>query len=365
MLNQTAFEKYIEDNTCLLLYLKDGISEECPVPPLHLYIEPTNACNLKCPFCDSYGSRTPQFMDFNTFLGLIEDLKKNGWFPRITITGTGEPLLHKRIVDMVKTAKEAGLHVSLLCNATICDEDMARQLVKTKLDRIQFSIDAIEKEIYDQMRVSRKKGHSYFKAAMKNTLTYIRLNYEHGRPTYVSISSVTCHLNKEKTQEFPRYWKLFPIDNVYLQPLLTLQTHSEFPEAVAQQYQGEMKDKQICMDPWISMLIHADGNIHACSFDHFNLYPLGNAGEESIADIWNNDKIKKLRHALITGEVDYFCSIGHDCKRCNAPLTGTGLTDYINNAPRNIARMAAAFLEQRGKDEHRYKNLLEELKKWE
>lgn len=363
MINKTAFGKYIEDNIRLVLYLKDGISEECSVLPPHLYIEPTNACNLKCPYCYGNRARVPQFMDFAVFSHIIEDLAEHDYYPRVTLVGNGEPLLHKNIVNMVKVAKGAGLHVSLLCNATICDEAKAEQLLEAKLDRIQFSIDAIDKETYDRMRVPRKENYSYFEETIKNALTYIKLNYEHGRPSYISISSLQCNLNKDKLGEFTKFWGSLPIDNVFPQPLLTLQANSEFTEAIAQQYQGEMRDKQICVDPWISLFIHSDGNAHACSFDEKNNYPLANVKEQSIVDIWNNDRIRRLRNALIMGEVDYFSSIGHDCRKCNAPLTGTGLKDYINNAPRSIARMSSSFLGQHHEDEAKYQNLLCELER--
>ena len=59
--------------------MQDGLTEECPVPPVHLYIEPTNACNLECPFCDTYGSRPIKFMDIGTFGKIIDDLIKHSY----------------------------------------------------------------------------------------------------------------------------------------------------------------------------------------------------------------------------------------------------------------------------------------------
>jgi uncharacterized radical SAM superfamily Fe-S cluster-containing enzyme len=83
--------------------------------PLNLDIEPTNRCNLKCPFCyrtKAIASGSEQFdklgdMSMDTFNNIIGQININGkcCVPAIKLTHRGEPLLNKNIFDMIKMAQ--------------------------------------------------------------------------------------------------------------------------------------------------------------------------------------------------------------------------------------------------------------------
>ena len=72
--------------------------------PIHLDIESTNACNLRCPFCAvtyrNWGPYRKGFMDFSLYQRIIDDGVENGLYS-VKLSLRGEPLLHPRLHEMV------------------------------------------------------------------------------------------------------------------------------------------------------------------------------------------------------------------------------------------------------------------------
>ena len=123
-----------------------------PFPP-YLILEPTNVCNLQCPFCPrelTEKSRGLGFMEFDVYKKIIDEAIVNNVYG-VTLYMLGEPMLHSKIVDMINYAKEAGIPaVNLSTAATTNNLD---ELLETELDDLILSIDGATKEMYERMRV--------------------------------------------------------------------------------------------------------------------------------------------------------------------------------------------------------------------
>ena len=79
--------------------------------PIHIDIESTNNCNLRCTMCphsiEDY-SMDKGFFDFNEYKNLTEQFKQHR-LKSLKLNIRGEPLLHKKLEDMVALAKESGV----------------------------------------------------------------------------------------------------------------------------------------------------------------------------------------------------------------------------------------------------------------
>ena len=87
---------------------KNNIIEEFPI---HLDIEINSTCNLRCIMCFQSSEKSrpePGYMDFSVFKKIIDEGVIYG-LCSIKPTFRGEPLLHPKIVDMVKYAKNKGI----------------------------------------------------------------------------------------------------------------------------------------------------------------------------------------------------------------------------------------------------------------
>jgi MoaA/NifB/PqqE/SkfB family radical SAM enzyme len=124
----------------------------------------SDRCNHRCimcsehsPYCAEGGRRMAAeevlserdfgIMDSEIYSSLIHDLKAMGC-REIELCGLGEPLLHPRIFEFLREAKEAGLWVRLVTNAGLLEEEKARELVALGLDELHVSLNAGTAETY-------------------------------------------------------------------------------------------------------------------------------------------------------------------------------------------------------------------------
>ena len=96
-----------------------------------IYVEPTTRCNLNCLTCvRNVWQEPPGTMEWPVFETLIRGLKDFPEAQTMAFSGTGEPLLHPRIADMVRMAHERGLRTEVTSNGLL----LTRELVVALLD---------------------------------------------------------------------------------------------------------------------------------------------------------------------------------------------------------------------------------------
>lgn len=91
------------------------------IPPVHVQFIPTNICNLKCSFCSCSGRDISQEMRLDEICDLIPFLRELGT-QSVTITGGGEPLLHKDIATIIEWFYVYGIDVGLVTNGTLLNK---------------------------------------------------------------------------------------------------------------------------------------------------------------------------------------------------------------------------------------------------
>ena len=124
--------------------------------PVHFDIEATSRCNLRCTFCDKLPTMAPeQFgdIDFDLYTKIIDQGVEAGLYS-VKLSYRGEPLMHKRLADMVRYAKDRGVvDVYFNTNAMLLTEKRSKELVQAGLDRISISIEGTEPKAFEAARV--------------------------------------------------------------------------------------------------------------------------------------------------------------------------------------------------------------------
>jgi len=122
--------------------------------PYWLTIDPTNFCQLRCPFCPTgmdRNVRTKAMMRFPEFKKILDDLGPT--LLHIDFMNWGEPLLNKEVYDMIAYAKKFDIDTNMSTNLNSFSPDEAQKLVASGLDCLVLSIDGLTQETYGKYRV--------------------------------------------------------------------------------------------------------------------------------------------------------------------------------------------------------------------
>lgn len=126
--------------------------------PLILTLLLTYKCNLKCSFCGQNDIRRNAksliesgfafTLELDQIEYILDEAEKAG-IRHVNIWG-GEPLLHPQIFEIISAVKKRYMRCFMVTNGTKLEE-YAEEIVKSKLDFLQVSIDA-EGDKHDQVR---------------------------------------------------------------------------------------------------------------------------------------------------------------------------------------------------------------------
>ncbi|KUO39432.1 MAG: hypothetical protein AVW05_01565 [Hadesarchaea archaeon DG-33] len=280
--------------------------------PIHLDIETTNACNLRCPMCP----RTVQeiektgkvgFMDFGLYKALIDQGAENG-LCSVKLNYLGEPLIHPDVVEQVSYAKEKGvIEVMFNTNAVTLTEDMSRKLLDAGLDSIFFSVDSPYPEKYNQIRVGAD-----FHRVVANIKRFVELRNELGyKHVQTRASMVVMGNPREELEEYKKFG--FGVLGVDLVGYGELIDYTKEEEGYPKYYNPNF----VCAQLFQRMFIMWDGLVTLCCVDNKRESIMGNARKEKLKDIWNNEKYEKIRSVHIAGSY-YEIPI---CSKCYVPVS--------------------------------------------
>ncbi len=257
--------------------------------PLHLDIESTDICNLRCPFCAStfarWGPSNRGFMDMELFKRIIDEGSECGLYS-IKLSLRGEPLLHPEIAEMIKYARKKGiLDIYFNTNAVLLAPDMIDRLLDAGLFRISISIEGTTKEVYERYRTGAKFEQVF------NNVKNLRESRDKRKLSFPQIRIQTVLLDelKESLSSYLQFWKEIADEVSYLD------ARKETPQ---DSHNGASAD-WACPFLWQRMCILWDGTLLPCLMHGVTdlvSMTLGNVKEVSIKKMWNSSKCIRLRN---------------------------------------------------------------------
>lgn len=118
-----------------------------------VYIEVTTKCNFDCITCiRSSWQDCLLHMEWETFENILENLKDLPNLESVHFGGFGEPMMHPKIFDMLKSVKALGVKVEMITNGSYLQKENIQQLIDLELDILFTSLDSPEDEQYNEIR---------------------------------------------------------------------------------------------------------------------------------------------------------------------------------------------------------------------
>lgn len=267
-------------------YPKKAIVNEFP---LHLDIESTNACNLRCPMCGrNFMTEKIGYMDWKLYKKIIDEGAEHN-LPSVKLNYRGEPLLHPKLVEMVKYAKDSGIiEVQFNTNGLLLDEKKASELIDAGLDRIIISFDGATKETYEKIRVG-----SNYDIVVSNIKRFVKMRGERGlkRPC-LRVQMINMEETRNEIDSFVKMWK--PIAN----KLGIITKRERDPKRKDMSYRKAFPCPQI----WQRMMICWDGEVRMCCGDWFGEIVVGDANKDNLFDLWHGETYERMRELHSRGE---------------------------------------------------------------
>ena len=264
--------------------------------PLHIDIDPTNYCNLKCTMCTrtrlnsiSNKKEKLQCMDFDLFKDIIDEAKVLD-VPSIKFGILSEPLVHPKFVDMVQYVSNKGfVDIGLVTNATLLNEDKARKLIGAGLMKINISFDSPVKETYEAIRV----GADYDKT-LNNIKKLIKIRDDMNSLT--PLLRIQCVKLKENSNERALFLELFkPIAD-----RIAFIDYEEKDDTLADYsvLNNSEFDNYICSQLWQRLTVDSFGIAFPCCAGTAFKEISWDIRQYGIESIWQ-DKVQILRDSFI------------------------------------------------------------------
>ena len=273
---------HLVDRVKFRIFPKLGIVADFPS---HLDVESASACQMRCPMCYTtyMDDSLKGVMKWQLYTRIIDDAAKLNVYS-IKLSWRGEPLLNKRIVDMVRYAKDKGIkEVAFLTNAEFLTREMAESLVDSGLDWLSVSADGVG-EIYNEIRRP---------AIFEETLARVAYMKDYRdkkgltRPL-LRVQSIMSAV-ENSPDEYRKSWEAI-VDRI---------------NVIADEIRDfERKDLQfdryfVCAKPWQRMTIAYDGRVHQCISDYGAKNVIGDVNVSSLYEVWHGEGNRKVRNAFL------------------------------------------------------------------
>lgn len=255
--------------------------------PSTLQIEPTNYCNLQCICCaSSRSTRKKGYLDFDLFKKIIDDASQIG-VRDVDLFLHGEPLLHPYLDKMIQYIKSKHLRVEIATNAMALNREKMKAILHSGLDRndrLRFSILGHSKETHEKIQ----SGVNH-ERVIKNVFEFLELQKKiQAKGPTVKIAFYVVPENEHEKKLFMKYWQ-GKVDQV-----MVPNASKSFRE-----YKRRMNvtspRKKYCWDLWSRMTIFWNGDVTVCCLDVDGDFVFGNLRNETIREIWNNEKLISLK----------------------------------------------------------------------
>ncbi len=293
--------------------------------PMTISIEPTTACNLRCPECPSglrIFSRETGNLKEDFFRATIDDLYKDLIY--LIFYFQGEPYINPKFLDMVKYASGKGIYTITSTNGHFLNDENARKTIESGLDRMIISVDGTTQDVYENYR---KEGK--LETVLQGARNVVKWKKELKSSTpHIIFQFLVVKPNEHQIPEIYKLAKEIGVDEVKLKTaqvydyeqgndlIPTIDKYSRYKQKEDGTYVVKNELLNHCWKLWHACVITWDGLVVPCCFDKDATHRLGDLKQLSFRKVWQGDSYRSFRTSLLKGrdQIDICTNCTEGCK---------------------------------------------------
>ena len=293
--------------------------------PMTISVEPTTACNLRCPECPSglrSFTRPTGNLKADFFRRIIDELGRRLTF--LIFYFQGEPYINPDFLEMVRYASGQGIYTITSTNGHFLNDELARQTVESGLDRLIISVDGATQEVYENYRRAGK-----LEVVLQGARNVVKWKQQLNSTTpHLIFQFLVVRPNQHQIDDIRRLAKEIGIDELKLKtaqvydfengnPLIpTLPEYARYAELPDGRWRVKNRLLNHCWKLWHACVITWDGLVVPCCFDKDAQHRLGDLKENSFEEIWQGGPYRQFRRQLLNGrnQIDICTNCTEGCK---------------------------------------------------
>ena len=278
--------------------------------PVTVSIEPTTACNLRCPECPSglrAFTRETGNLKADFFRKTIDEIYRE--LSYLIFYFQGEPYINPQFLDMVRYANEKGIYTITSTNGHFLNDENARRTVESGLDRLIISVDGTTQDTYEQYRIGGKLEN-----VLQGARNVVKWKRQLGaRHPHLIFQFLVVRPNEHQIPDIYRLAKEIGIDEVKLKtaqvydyenghPLIpTQRRYARYQQNADGSWSVKHALSKHCWKLWHACVITWDGLVVPCCFDKDAQHRLGDLKNKSFRHIWQDGPYLRFRQTILKG----------------------------------------------------------------
>lgn len=291
------------------------------IRPFFISVEPSDFCQLECPECPVGVSKRKQgkVIDFDAFTKTVDELKSTLF--HLIFYFQGEPLLNKKLPEMIAYAHQSGIFTSTSTNGQLLNSATAKALVQSGLDKIIISVDGTNQKTYQKYR---KGGRLELALEGIANLNFWKKELKLKTP-FVEIQMVVFKTNEHQISEMKTLAKKLNVNRLALKSaqlynfenghelLTSIDKYARYKMLPNGKYAIKNKLHNRCFRLWSGAVVTAKGDVLPCCFDKDTSHSFGNIIETDFNTIIQNSKANSFRTSILTNRKQY-----EMCRNCTS-----------------------------------------------
>ncbi len=329
------------------IHLKDAVPLDTP---FQLCLEPTFLCNLRCNYCMHAASREElekqgfrfKSMEWDTFERIVQQMKE---FPhkikKCTFSGFGEPLLDKRLPEMIRVIRQSNAveKILVISNGLLLTPELGEELIEAGLSELKISIQGMTAQKYKEVCGAEMDYEKFY----HNLITF----YQNRKDCILRIKIADTALDPDEEKMFyQRYGDIcdyIAIEHIYEQ-FSFVDYDGKLQSADNRNRFGyDMKKVNICSALFFKLNILQEGRITFGFPDGVHCEGF-NVNKMTLLEAWNSQERLQLLYDHLNG--DY--SRRPECMACTRWSYSVVPEDLLDGYEEKILARMPALKESMG-----------------